>query len=83
MLRLAQQFGVHRTTVMAVLDREGVERRSQGRVLSPEELERAARLYRDGLNLRAVGAEIGADYRVVRRGLVAAGVRLRRAGGRV
>lgn len=77
---LARQFAVHRTTVMAVLDRQQVQRRVQGRVLSGEEIERACQLYHDGLNLRAVGAELGADYRVVRRGLLAAGVRLRRAG---
>ena len=79
-LGLARQYGVHRTTVMAVLDRERVARRSQGRVLSLEEIERASQLYRGGLNLRAVGAELGVDYRVVRRGLVAAGVKLRRGG---
>ena len=79
-LGLARQYGVHRTTVMAVLDRERVARRSQGRVLSLEEIERASQLYRGGLNLRAVGAELGVDYRVVRRGLVAAGLKLRRAG---
>ncbi len=61
---LAEQFGVHRTTVMAVLDRAGVARRSPTRVQSAEELDKASQLYRDGLNLRSVGAAVGADYRV-------------------
>lgn len=80
MLGLARQFGVHRTTVMAVLDRKRVARRSAGRVLSLEEIERASELYREGFTLRAVGSELGVDYRVIRRGLLAAGVRIRRAG---
>lgn len=80
---LARHFGIDRTTVRAVLDREQVARRSQGRVLSLEEIERASQLYREGLNLRAVGAELGVDYRVVRRGLMAAGVRVRQGGRRL
>lgn len=73
---LATQFNVNRTTVMAVLDRRRTPRRHQGRVLTDAEVQQALQLYRNGLGLRAVGVKLGADYRVVRRALMDAGMRV-------
>jgi transposase-like protein len=77
---LARQLEIDRGTVRSALRRAEVPQRPQARVLTPEETERACRLYQEGLGLKVVGAQLGVDYRVVRRGLVAAGVEVRQRG---
>ena len=77
---LAERLGIHRTTVMAVLERRRVPRRRQGQVLSAAQVERAVALYGSGLSLKAVAGELGADWRVVTRALRDAGVVIRRSG---
>jgi hypothetical protein len=47
--RLAERFGIHRSTVTAVLQRHGVELHQVG--LSDEEVAEACRLYPDGWSL--------------------------------
>lgn len=50
---LAGSFGVHRTTVLAVLKREGVARRN--RRITADEVREATRLYASGLSVKDVG----------------------------
>lgn len=61
---LARQFEVHRTTVMAHLDRSGVERRRRG--LAREQVDEAAKLYGDGWSLARVGRHFGVNGETVR-----------------
>jgi hypothetical protein len=72
--QLATTFGIHRTTVMAHLDREGAPRRS-GTVT--KNINEATRLYEEGRSLARVGEHFGVDGETVRRALRAAGVTLR------
>jgi DNA-binding IclR family transcriptional regulator len=59
---LAQQFGVHRNTVTALLHRNGVELRPVG--LSPVQVDDARRRYHDGVSLAELGHEFGVGLRV-------------------
>jgi len=68
---LAKRFGVHRTTVTALLHRHGVERRRLG--LSPDQADDARRLYGDGWSLARLGDKFGVDDMTVRRYLLLAG----------
>lgn len=61
---LAHQFEVHCTTVMAHLDRSGVERRRRG--LALEQVDEAAKLYGDGWSLARVGKYFGVNAETVR-----------------
>ncbi len=54
-LQLAARFNIHRTTVLAHLERNGVPRRRSGPKLSDDDVHEAAGLYRDGLSLKAIG----------------------------
>jgi hypothetical protein len=75
---LAQRFGIHRLTVTALLQRNGVELRRSGLVAS--EIPRAAELYRQGWSLARLGASYGVDPTTVWRALCAAGVAMRSPG---
>jgi transposase-like protein len=78
---LAEQFGVHRATVINQLQRAGVDgRRHAGRTLSPLDLQRAGQLYASGRSLIEVGERFNVDRRYLRRELPEAGFDLRRAG---
>lgn len=53
---LAEHFGIHRSTVIAHLNRQGVEgRRRQGRALSDERLHQAGEFYVAGHSLIETG----------------------------
>lgn len=54
--------------------------RSAPQPLSPGKTIRAVRLYRQGLSLLRIGALLGRDAKVVRLGLINAGVEIRRVG---
>jgi DNA-binding transcriptional ArsR family regulator len=71
---LATTFGIHRTTVMAHLERQTAPRRS-GTVT--KDIDEAIRLYEGGWSLDRVGEHFGVDGETVRRALRAAGVTLR------
>jgi DNA invertase Pin-like site-specific DNA recombinase len=71
---LASTFGIHRTTVMAHLERQGVPRRN-GAVT--KNINEAIRLYEEGWSLARVGEHFGVDGETVRRALRAGGVNLR------
>lgn len=71
---LATTFGVHRTTVLAHLERRGAQRRSG---VVTKNIDEASRLYEQGWSLARVGEHFGVDGETVRRALRAAGVTLR------
>jgi transposase-like protein len=72
---LAGLYGIHRTTVMALLERYDVSRRPSGRKLTDADVAEAARLYASGLSLAKVAARFGVHARTVREELVKAGQR--------
>jgi DNA-directed RNA polymerase specialized sigma24 family protein len=71
---LATTFDIHRTTVMAHLERQGAPRRS-GTVT--KNIDEATRLYEEGWSLARLGEHFSVDGETVRRALRAAGVTLR------
>ena len=79
MNEVARQFGLHRTTVRAMLDRAGVSVRP--REMSPAQVGLATKLYGDGLSLKQVGERLGFNAQTIANRLVAAGVRMRSARG--
>jgi hypothetical protein len=75
-LCLADQFGIHRTTVSAHLHRQGIPLRRQG--LSPDNnIAQAQRFYAEGWSLAHIGERLNVDAHTVRRALTARGVRMR------
>ena len=60
---LAKQFGVHRSTVTALLQRNGVALRQAG--LAREVVPMAARFYSQGWSLAQLGAKFGVDSTTV------------------
>lgn len=82
-MQLAGRFGISRTTVMAHLDRRGVERRAIAKLWDDAALTVAARSYDRGYSLAHVAAEFGLDPSTVANRLRRAGVSIRpdEAGG--
>ena len=76
---LAEQFGVHRTTVSASLKRKGVVLKDQP--LSPNQVADAIQFYHEGLSLLRVGEEVGCHAETVRQALMKAGVEIRPRNG--
>lgn len=74
-VELAAAFGVHRDTIVRCLEAVEVDRRRPG--LTEGEVTRAAELYREGLSLADVGADLGRAPSSVRASLLRAGVELR------
>jgi DNA-directed RNA polymerase specialized sigma24 family protein len=72
---LSAQFAVHKTTVTAVLERAGIDRRI--RTISAGEVTRATRLYREGLSTATIGAALGFSAETIRSSLIRNGVPLR------
>ena len=54
-LALAGKYSIHRTTLLALLERHQVSRR--GRVLTPDHIQRAVTLYASGLSCASIGKE--------------------------
>ena len=63
--RLAAEFGVHRTTVAAHLDRHGVPRHHDRTEWDDGDLEHAAEMYAAGLSLADVAAVFEIDAQTV------------------
>jgi len=78
---LASRFGVHRNTVLGILERRGVRRRYKK--LSREQLDLACTLYKGGLSLTKVGDQLGRRAETVRQALMKAGVEIRPRNGSV
>jgi DNA invertase Pin-like site-specific DNA recombinase len=72
---LARQFGIHRSTVSAILERKGVSRRY--RLLEDDRLDRAVELYAAGKSLTDVGAALGVNRSTVALALKKSGASLR------
>jgi DNA invertase Pin-like site-specific DNA recombinase len=77
---LANHFGVHRSTVSAILKRHGVEPRRQE--LSSEQIQHAVLMYAQGNSLAVIGARLGVDGGTVHKRLCQQGVVMRDAHGR-
>ena len=75
---LAGKHSIHRTTVLALLERHRVSRR--GRVLTPDHIERAVSLYASGRSCASIGKELQVNPETVRQALLKAGVAMRRPG---
>jgi DNA-binding CsgD family transcriptional regulator len=75
-LQLAARFNIHRTTVLAHLERNGVPRRRSGPKLRDEDVE-AAILYRDGLSLKAIGVRFLVAPDTIEKALRHVGVKIR------
>ena len=76
-LALAKRYNVHRTTVMAHLERERIPRRPCTRRLSEEDVQQAARHYAAGESLVTVGRRYGVTARTVATEFRKAGVEIR------
>ena len=70
-------FNIHRTTVLAHLERNGVPRRRSGPKLSNEDVHEAAILYRDGLSLKAIGRRFLVAPDTIGKALRRVGVKIR------
>ena len=77
---LAKHFGVHRSTVSAILKRHGVSTRQSG--LSADQVRRAVMLYEQGKSLAVIGKLLGVDAGTVHTRLREQGVRMRSTQGR-
>jgi hypothetical protein len=75
MKELDERFGIHRTTVTAVLQRLGVELRQFG--LSDEQVDEACRLYPEGWSLARLAQRNDVTDMTVRPYLLLAGVVMR------
>ena len=74
---LAQRYGVHRTTIIAQLDRRGVPRRRVVRKMTDAMVSRASERYSEGLSLAAVTSQFGVHARTLAREFRRAGTRIR------
>ena len=72
---LSARFQVHRTTVVAHLERQGMPTRIRG--LDPAQIEEAIRLYGEGWSLTQLGVHLSVDRKTVYYRLRQAGVQLR------
>jgi len=77
-LALAGKHSIHRTTVLALLERHQVARR--GRVLTPRHIERAVSSYASGSSCASIGKDLEVNPETVRLALLKAGVVMRRPG---
>jgi hypothetical protein len=77
---LADQFHIHRSTVLDHLNRSTARRRYPA--LDHKGIQTAKQLYTTGLSLRDVGLTLEVHTRTVRTALIKAGVALRNQQGR-
>ena len=56
---LAEEYAIHRSTVMDHLRRHGIPRRSDSMRWTPEQLAHATSLYRQGLSAAAISSQYG------------------------
>ena len=76
---LADEFGIHRSTVMKHVQRLGTQRRQN--VLA-DRLDETRRLYEQGWSLKRIGKHFDVHANTVRRALANANVRIRDSHGR-
>jgi len=75
--RLADRFGVHRTTVLMHLERQGISRRRCVRRMSDDDVKEATHLYQLGYSLKRAAVRFGVDAETLRREFMKAGVSVR------
>ena len=78
MYELATMFSVTRQTAAAILERHSIKR--WYKVLTPDDVENAKRLYATGDSLATLGEHFGVDPATVRRALLGAGAQMRPVG---
>ncbi len=78
---LAHEFGIHRTTVLAHLDRQDVKRRPSIRRLTNDDVANATRSYKQGISLKVVGAMFGVNAETLRREFQKANLPVRQRNG--
>jgi hypothetical protein len=76
-LQLAARFNIHRTTVLAHLQRNGIPRRRSGPKLNDGDAHEAAVLYRDGPSLKAIRVRFLVAPDTIGKALRRLGVRIR------
>jgi hypothetical protein len=81
--QLVERFRISRTTVMAHLDRRGVQRRAVEKQWDQKRLASAARRYADGSSLATIAAQFGLDPSTVANRFRRAGVPIRPRRARV
>jgi hypothetical protein len=74
---LAQDYGVHRTTIITHLDQHGVPRRRVVRKMTDAQVTEAAAMYRNGHSLMTVADDFQVDTRTLGREFRKAGVPIR------
>jgi AraC-like DNA-binding protein len=75
--QLVERFRISRTTVMAQLDRRGVQRRAVAKQWDHKQLASAARSYADGSSLATIAAQFGLDPSTVANRFRQAGIPIR------
>lgn len=75
-LELAREYKMHRQTVAAHLEREGVAVRPQ-RKMTPRLIDQATQLYAEGRSLAEVGKQLDVEASTVGKALKRVGVKLR------
>jgi DNA-binding CsgD family transcriptional regulator len=78
--QLGQQFGIHRQTAKAHLERRGVTIRPEANSLSDERLDLAAQFYAEGHSTAAIGSRLEVHASTIARALQRRGVLLRSRG---
>jgi hypothetical protein len=77
-LALASKQSIHRTTVLALLERHQISRRRRG--LTPDRIEQAVSSSALGCSCASIGRELRANPETVRQALLKAGMAMRRPG---
>lgn len=75
---LAKEYGISTTGLRKLILEEGVELHLQS--MTPEDSDRAVKLYEDGLTIRDIVVQIGYSLGTIRRELYRRGVQMRPSG---
>lgn len=75
---LSREYGISKTGLLELLRTEGVPLRRQA--ITPEDAEKAVRLYESGLTIKQVVEQVGYSYGTIRRVLHENGVAMRATG---
>ena len=78
--QLASAYGIHRHTVSAHLERQGIQRRGPNRKLTDEQCAKIADLYSAGRSLAQIGEQFGAHAKTISNELRKLGVKIRPQG---
>jgi hypothetical protein len=76
-LDVSSAFGIHRTTVLGILEGAGIERRGNKPKLTGARLDRVILLYEDGHSCATIAEELKVHPETIRRALMKAGIPIR------